>query len=133
MLADYRVAAFDAADCLALVRAELGPADRPGRGHGYKSDGAVRRATVQIADWVRSITMDDGARPHSIVYRSRHVGGAVHAYGVRTVGQGSPVIPELVTADAGAGDRGGGSGTGGGGHPGTGSPSADRRRLSGVL
>jgi hypothetical protein len=40
------------------------------RGHGYESDGAVRRATVQIADWVRSITLDDGARPHGIVYRS---------------------------------------------------------------
>ncbi len=64
--------------------------------------GGNRHATVDIADGVRSTTLDDGTRPHGIVYRSRHAGGDVHAYWLRAVDAGLSVIAEPVTADAGA-------------------------------
>lgn len=57
---------------------------------------------MDIANWVRSSILDDGARPHGIVYRSRHAGGDVHAFWLRAVDAGLPVIAEPVTADAGA-------------------------------
>ena len=57
---------------------------------------------MEIADWVRSTTLDDDTRPHGIVYRSRHAGGDVHAYWLRAVDAGLPVTAEPVTADAGA-------------------------------
>jgi len=57
---------------------------------------------VEIANWVRSSVLDDGAGPHGIVYRSRHAGGDVHACWLRAVDAGSPLTTEPVTADAGA-------------------------------
>lgn len=53
--------------------------------------GVNRRATVDIADWVRSAVLDDGSRPHGIVYRSRRAGGDVHAYCMRPSIRVSPV------------------------------------------
>jgi hypothetical protein len=46
---------------------------------------------VDIADWVRSGVLDDGTRPHGIVYRSRHAGGDVHACWLRAADAGAPI------------------------------------------
>ena len=97
--------ALDAPESIAAVRAELG--DRLALFGVTDLDltvlyGGNRHATVDIADWVRSTTLDDGTRPHGIVYRSRHAGGDVHACWLRAVDAGRPVIAEPVTADAGA-------------------------------
>ncbi len=74
--------------------------------------GRNRRATVQIAEWTRSLMLDVDTRPSGIVYRSRHAGRDVHAYSLRAVDQGSPDGQEPVTADPGA-DRRDRSGSGG--------------------
>ena len=94
-----------ALESIAVIRAELG--DRLARFGVTDLDltllyGGNRAATVLIADWVRSTTVDDDTRLHRIVYRSRHAGGDVHAYWLRAVDAGLPVTAEPVTADAGA-------------------------------
>jgi len=97
--------ALDAPESIAAIRSELG--DRLALLGVTDLDltvlyGGNRAATVQIADWVRSITVDDDTRPHGIVYRSRHAGGDVHAYWLRAVDAGLPLSSEAVTADVGA-------------------------------
>jgi len=97
--------ALDAPESIAAVRAVMG--DRLALFGVTDLDltvlyGGNRRATVEIANWVRSSVLDDGAGPHGIVYRSRHAGGDVHACWLRAVDAGSPLTTEPVTADAGA-------------------------------
>ncbi len=102
---DRLVGGVGRAGSIAAIRAELG--DRLALFGVTDLDltvlyGGNRRATVDIADWVRSSILDDGAGPHGIVYRSRHAGGDVRAFWLRAVDAGSPLTAEPVTADAGA-------------------------------
>jgi hypothetical protein len=95
---------LDTAESIAAVRAALG--DRLAVGGVTDVDlallhGPDRLATVEIAGWVRSTTLEDGTAPHGIVYRSRHAGGDVHAYWLRRLDAGHPAGTEPLAADTG--------------------------------
>ena len=44
--------------------------------------------SVDIVDWLRSAVLEDGARPHCIVYRSRPTLGGVHVFWLLAVDVG---------------------------------------------
>lgn len=95
---------LDTAESIAAIRSALG--ERLAVGGVTDVDlallhGPDRLATVEIAGWVRSTTLEDGTAPHGIVYRSRHAGGDVHAYWLRRLDAGHPAGTEPLAADTG--------------------------------
>ena len=63
--------------------------------------GDNRALTVPIAAWIRGLTMDDGGRPHGIVFPSKHGGAHAYAYWMRRVDDGEPLEREPIGADSG--------------------------------
>ncbi|MHC6223170.1 RES domain-containing protein [Arthrobacter sp. MMS24-S77] len=64
--------------------------------------GGRRDVTCEISEWVHALTLDDGSRPHGVVYPSRHGGERCWATWLRRIDDGLEPATEPSRPDSGS-------------------------------